>query len=182
VLSPVWRRFYIERFWVHARGTVIRSEGEIVPEAEDTWTWTPTIEYDAAGQRFRSSPTGSASTPNRNIPWVIRWKFSTTRESHCALSWIVESNTSSLQSSSALSLLAGFLKRDDLNPKNGAANISQYALRVHALLDHKSSRPSAHVVTSAKCQWATSHSDHLVGADEKGLRKSDTERFSSLEI
>jgi hypothetical protein len=54
VLSPVWRRFYIERFWVHARGTVIRSEGEIVPEAEDTWTWTPTIEYDAAGQRFRS--------------------------------------------------------------------------------------------------------------------------------
>jgi hypothetical protein len=27
---------------------------------------------------------------------------------------------------------------------------------------------------------ATSHSDHLIGADDKRLRKSDTERFSRL--
>jgi Protein of unknown function (DUF3592) len=55
-LSPLLRRFYIERFWTHGRGTVIRLEGKINtnPEAGGAWVWTPVIEYDAAGQRFSS--------------------------------------------------------------------------------------------------------------------------------
>jgi hypothetical protein len=54
-LSPLLRRFYIERFWIHGRGTVIRLEGEIPTNSEvGAWMWTPIIEYDAAGQRFSS--------------------------------------------------------------------------------------------------------------------------------
>jgi len=54
-LSPLLRRFYIDRFWVHAHGTVIRVEGIINTNSEgDAWVWTPIIEYQAAGQQFSS--------------------------------------------------------------------------------------------------------------------------------
>ena len=47
--------FYIDRFWVHAHGTVIRVEGIINNNSEgDAWVWTPIIEYQAAGQQFSS--------------------------------------------------------------------------------------------------------------------------------
>jgi hypothetical protein len=54
-LSPLLRRFYIDRFWVHGRGTVIRVEGIInnIPEGGE-WVWAPIIEYQAAGQQFSS--------------------------------------------------------------------------------------------------------------------------------
>ena len=56
-LSPLLRRCYIERFWVHGRGTVIRLEVciDYNSEAAGAWAWTPIIEYDAAGQRFTSA-------------------------------------------------------------------------------------------------------------------------------
>jgi uncharacterized protein DUF3592 len=56
VLSPLLRRLYLERFWIHGRGTVIRLDGAIStnPNAAGTWVWTPIIEYDAEGQRFSS--------------------------------------------------------------------------------------------------------------------------------
>jgi len=55
-LSPLLRRFYIERFWIHGRGTVIRLDGAIAtnPGAGGAWVWSPIIEYHAAGQRFSS--------------------------------------------------------------------------------------------------------------------------------
>ena len=40
-LSPLLRRFYIDRFWVHAHGFVIRVEGIINTNSEgDAWVWT----------------------------------------------------------------------------------------------------------------------------------------------
>jgi hypothetical protein len=56
-LSPLLRRFYIERFWTHGRGTVIRLEGGISTNpgpGGGTWVWSPVIAYNAAGQRFSS--------------------------------------------------------------------------------------------------------------------------------
>jgi len=56
-LSPLLRRFYIERFWTHGRGTVIRLEGGISTNpgpGGGTWVWSPVIAYDAAGQQFSS--------------------------------------------------------------------------------------------------------------------------------
>jgi len=56
-LSPLLRRFYIERFWTHGRGTVIRLEGGINTNpgpGGGTWVWSPVIAYDAAGQQFSS--------------------------------------------------------------------------------------------------------------------------------
>jgi len=56
-LSPVLRRLYIERFWIHGRGTVIRREGGINTNpgpGGGTWVWSPVIAYDAAGQQFSS--------------------------------------------------------------------------------------------------------------------------------
>ena len=55
-LSPLLRRLYIEHFWIPARGTVIRLNGEFStnPDAPGGWVWTPVIEYHAAGQRFSS--------------------------------------------------------------------------------------------------------------------------------
>jgi hypothetical protein len=53
-LSPLLRRFYIDRFWVHARGTVIRVDLVIGDNEESAWVWTPIIEYRAAGQQFSS--------------------------------------------------------------------------------------------------------------------------------
>ncbi len=55
-LSPLLRRVYMERFWIHARGTVIRLEGDIStnPHSGGSWVWAPVIEYHAAGQRFSS--------------------------------------------------------------------------------------------------------------------------------
>ena len=55
-LSPLLRRFYIDRFWIHARGTVIRLDGAINtnPRGGGGWVWTPVVEYHAAGQRFSS--------------------------------------------------------------------------------------------------------------------------------
>ncbi len=57
VLSPLWRRLYIERFWIAGRGTVIRLEGGINTNpgrGGGTSVWTPVIEYHAASQRFSS--------------------------------------------------------------------------------------------------------------------------------
>lgn len=56
VLLPVLQRLYIQRFWIHGRGTVIRLEGGINtnPGAGGAWIWTPVIEYRAAGQQFSS--------------------------------------------------------------------------------------------------------------------------------
>jgi Protein of unknown function (DUF3592) len=57
-VSPLLWRFYIERFWVHGRGTVIRLDGGISTNPDTgggTWVWTPIIEYHAAGQRFSST-------------------------------------------------------------------------------------------------------------------------------
>ena len=56
-LSPLLRRFYIERFWTRGRGTVIRLEGGISTNpgpGGGTWVWSPVIAYDAAGQQFSS--------------------------------------------------------------------------------------------------------------------------------
>ena len=55
-VSPLLRRFYMDRFWVHGRGTVIRLDGGINknPGAGGAWVWSPIIEYHAAGQRLRS--------------------------------------------------------------------------------------------------------------------------------
>ena len=54
-LSPLLRRFYIDRFWIHARGTVIRVEVEgVINDEGGAWVWTPIIEYQAAGQQFSS--------------------------------------------------------------------------------------------------------------------------------
>jgi uncharacterized protein DUF3592 len=56
-LSPLLRRFYMDRFWVHARGTVIRLDGGInfnPGPGGGSWVWTPVIEYQAGGQRFSS--------------------------------------------------------------------------------------------------------------------------------
>lgn len=55
-LSPLLQRIYMERFWVHAPGTVIRLEGGINtnPEAGGGWVWEPVIEYEVAGQRLNS--------------------------------------------------------------------------------------------------------------------------------
>jgi len=55
-LSPLLRRFYIDRFWIHARGTVIRLEvGIDNSEAAGAWAWFPVIEYHTAEQRFTSA-------------------------------------------------------------------------------------------------------------------------------
>ena len=56
VLSPLLRRLYIDRFWIHGRGTVIRLDGAIStnPGAAGTWVWAPIIEYYAGGQKFSS--------------------------------------------------------------------------------------------------------------------------------
>jgi Protein of unknown function (DUF3592) len=56
MLSPLLRRLYIERFWIHGRGTVIRLEGGLStnPSAAGSWVWAPVIEYHASGQRFSS--------------------------------------------------------------------------------------------------------------------------------
>ena len=55
-LLPLFRRVYIEGFWIRGRGTVIRNEGGINtnPGAGGAWVWTPVIEYQAAGQQFSS--------------------------------------------------------------------------------------------------------------------------------
>jgi Protein of unknown function (DUF3592) len=55
-ISPLLRRLYMERFWIHGPGTVIRLEGGIStnPRAAGSWVWVPVIEYHAAGQRFSS--------------------------------------------------------------------------------------------------------------------------------
>ena len=55
-LSPLLRRAYMQRFWVHGRGTIIRLDGAIAtnPRSGGGWIWTPIIEYHAAGKRFTS--------------------------------------------------------------------------------------------------------------------------------
>ncbi len=55
-ISPLLRRLYIGRFWIHARGTVIQSYGGISsnPGAGGAWVWSPFMEYHADGQRFSS--------------------------------------------------------------------------------------------------------------------------------
>jgi hypothetical protein len=52
ILSPLLRRSYFERFWVHTRGTVKHLDGSIStnPEAAGSWVWVPIIEYHAAGK------------------------------------------------------------------------------------------------------------------------------------
>lgn len=56
-LSPLLWRFYMDRFWVHGRGTVIRLDGGInfnPGPGGGTWVWAPVIEYQADGQRLSS--------------------------------------------------------------------------------------------------------------------------------
>jgi Protein of unknown function (DUF3592) len=50
VLSPIWRRLYIGRFWVRGRGTVIQVN--IAPGNEGGSILVPTIEYYVDGQRW----------------------------------------------------------------------------------------------------------------------------------
>jgi uncharacterized protein DUF3592 len=52
ILSPLLRRLYLERFWVHAGGTVKHLDGSIStnPHAGGAWVWVPIIEYHAAGK------------------------------------------------------------------------------------------------------------------------------------
>ena len=42
-LSPLLRRFYINHFWIHARGTVMRVEVISDNLEEGAWVWTPII-------------------------------------------------------------------------------------------------------------------------------------------
>ena len=56
-ISPLLRRFYMDRFWIHGRGTVIRLDGAInfnPGPGGGTWVWTPVIQYKAAGQTYSS--------------------------------------------------------------------------------------------------------------------------------
>jgi hypothetical protein len=56
-LSPLLWRFYMDRFWVHERGTVIRLDGGInfnPGPGGGTWAWAPVVEYQAGGQRLSS--------------------------------------------------------------------------------------------------------------------------------
>ena len=56
-LSPLLHRFYMDRFWIHGHGTVVRLDGGInfsAGEGGGTWVWTPVIEYQAGGQRLSS--------------------------------------------------------------------------------------------------------------------------------
>ena len=56
-LAPILHRFYMDRFWIHERGTVIRLDGGInfnPGPGGGTWVWTPVIEYQAGGQRLSS--------------------------------------------------------------------------------------------------------------------------------
>ena len=56
-LSPLLWRFYMDRFWVHGRGTVIRLDGGInfnPGPGGGTWVWAPVIEYQADGQMLSS--------------------------------------------------------------------------------------------------------------------------------
>lgn len=56
-LSPLLWRFYMDRFWVHGRGTVIRLDGSInfnPGPGGGTWVWAPIIEYQAGEQRLSS--------------------------------------------------------------------------------------------------------------------------------
>jgi len=51
--SPIWRRLYIEHFWVRVRAAVIRVDREFSEGSEASgWVWVPTIEYYADGQRW----------------------------------------------------------------------------------------------------------------------------------
>jgi hypothetical protein len=50
-LSPLLRRFYMDRFWIHERGTVIRLDVAF-NFTEGGWLWTPIVEYEAGGQRL----------------------------------------------------------------------------------------------------------------------------------
>ena len=56
-LSPLLWRFYMDRFWVHGRGTIIRLDGGInfnPGPGGGTWVWAPIIEYQAGGQTLSS--------------------------------------------------------------------------------------------------------------------------------
>jgi hypothetical protein len=74
-LSPLLRRFYIDHFWIHERGTVMPEDGSINfnPGLGGSWVWAPIIEYQASGQRFSSRISYRQTlTPNRNTPWAMR--------------------------------------------------------------------------------------------------------------
>src|ERR1700720_2077742 len=55
-LSPIWRRLYIEHFWVRGRATVIQVNREFIRDGEgmDMEVWVPKIEYYADGQRWEA--------------------------------------------------------------------------------------------------------------------------------
>jgi len=56
-LSPLLYRFYMDRFWIHGRGTVVRLDGGInfnPGPGGGTWVWAPVIEYQAGRQRLSS--------------------------------------------------------------------------------------------------------------------------------
>jgi|SRR5215467_395878 len=54
VLSLIWRRLYIEHFWVRGRATVIQVNLEFITDFDGVgdWIWVSTIEYYARGQRW----------------------------------------------------------------------------------------------------------------------------------
>jgi len=72
-LSPLLRRFYIDRFWVHTRGTVIRVEGIInnIPEGGE-WVWTPIIEYPVAGQQLSTRVSPFRHRLNAKLKYSVR--------------------------------------------------------------------------------------------------------------
>ena len=56
-LSPLLYRFYMDHFWIHGHGTVVRLDGGInfnPGPGGGTWVWAPVIEYQAGGQRLSS--------------------------------------------------------------------------------------------------------------------------------
>ena len=52
-LAPLLHRFYMDRFWIHGSGKVVRLDGGInfnPGPGGGMWVWTPVIEYPAGGQ------------------------------------------------------------------------------------------------------------------------------------
>jgi len=55
VLAPLLRRLYIEAFWTHAEGRVIRLGGGMSTNpgpGGGTWVWAPVVEYRVDGKSF----------------------------------------------------------------------------------------------------------------------------------